>query len=111
MVHNCCKDYCVTLVGLRYYSYYSTCRISRKFAERQGAPNDEGAFHTEMFTNRILGRISEAWPHCKVTKGIVLPQYINPIVRYMQWLEDDMKWIMRDEKAYIKTRKKVRRIE
>ena len=75
MVHNCCKDYCVTLVGHSFYSYYSTCCISRQFGERQGAPHDEGAFHTTVFTNRILGRISEAWPHCRVTKGIVPPRY------------------------------------
>ena len=35
MVHSCCKDYCVTLVGLRCCSYYSTCRISRQFGECQ----------------------------------------------------------------------------
>ena len=33
MVHSCCKDYCVPLVGLRCYLYYSTCRISRQFRE------------------------------------------------------------------------------
>ena len=60
MVHSCCKDHCVTLVGLHCCSYYSTCCISRQFGEPQGAPNDEGTFHTAMFTNKILGRISEA---------------------------------------------------
>ena len=60
MVHSCCKDRCATLVGLCCYFYYSTYRISRQFGERQGVPNDEGAFHTAVFTNRILGRISEA---------------------------------------------------
>ena len=63
----------MTLVGLRCYSYYFNCRISRQFGERQGAPDDEGVFHTEVFTNRILGRISKAWPHRRVTKGIVPP--------------------------------------
>ena len=47
MVHCCCL-------------HYSTCRISRQFGERQGAPSGEGAFHTEVFTNRILGRLREA---------------------------------------------------
>ena len=111
MVHSCCKDYCVSLVRLRCCSYYSTCDISRKFGERQRAFYDEGAFHTQVFTNRILGRISEAWPCCRVMKGFVPPQYIYPITGYKQWLEDDMKWILRDEKAYMKTSKKARRIE
>ena len=73
MVHSCCKDCCVTLVGLRSYSYYSTCCISRQFGEHQGTPYDEGAFHTTVFTNRILGRISKAWPRCRMTKGIIPP--------------------------------------
>ena len=64
------------LVGICYCSYYSTCRISRQFGERQGAPNDEGAFHIKVFTNRILGRICEAWPRRRVTKGIAPPRYI-----------------------------------
>ena len=89
MVHNCCEDYCVTLVRLCCCSYYSTCRISRQFGECQKAPNDEDAFHIEVFTNRILGRISEAWPRRRVTKGIVLPQYIYPTARYKQWLKED----------------------
>ena len=59
MVYRCCKDYCVPLVGLCCCSYYSTYRISRQFGECQGAPDDEGAFHTEVLTNRILGMISE----------------------------------------------------
>ena len=57
MVHSCCKDHCMTLVGLRYYTYCYTCRNSRQFGECQGAPSDEGAFHTAVFTNRILGRL------------------------------------------------------
>ena len=44
-----------------------------------------------------------------VMKGNVPPRYIYPIVGYKQCLEDDMKWILRDEKAYMKTSKKVRR--
>ena len=107
MVHSCCKDYCVTLVGLHCCSYYFTYRISRQFEEHQGAPDDEGAFHTKVFTNRILGRISEAWPCHRVTKGIVPPQYIYTTAKYKQWLEVDMKWILRNEKAYMKTSKKV----
>ena len=108
MVHSCCKDHCVTLVGLQCYSYYSTCRISRKFGERQGDPDDKGAYHIAMFTNRNLSRIGEAWPRCKVRKDIIPPKYIYPIARYKQWLEDDMKWILKDEKAYMKTSKKIR---
>ena len=111
MVYHCCKDYYVPLVGLRFCSYYSPFRIWRKFWERQGAPSGEGAFHTEVFTNRILGGLCEAWSHRRVTKGIVPPRYIYPTVRYKQWLEDDMKWILRDEKAYMKTSKKARRVE
>ena len=42
-------------------------------------------------------------------KDIVPPKYIYPIARYKQWLEDDMKWILKDEKAYMKTSKKIRR--
>ena len=111
MVHSCCKDHCVTLVGLRCCSYYSTCHISRQFGEHQGALDDKGAFHTTMFTNRIVGRISEAWLYCKVTKDFVPPKYLYPTASDKQWLEDDMKWIMRDEKAYMKTSKKARRTE
>ena len=111
MVHSCCKDCCVLLVGLHYCSYYSTCHISRQFGEHQGDPNDEGAFHTKVFTDRILDRISEAWPHRSVTRDIVPPRYIFPTVRYKQWLEDDMKWILRDAKAYMRTSKKVRKTE
>ena len=111
LVHSCCKHYCVPLVGLCCCSYYSTCRISRQFGECQRAFNDEGAFHTEVFTDRILGRFCEAWPRRRVTRGIAPPQYIYHTARYKQWLEDDMKWILRDEKAYMKTSKKARRIE
>ena len=111
MVRSCYKDCYVPLVGLCCCSYYSTCCISRQFGEHQRALDDEDAFHTEVFTNRILGRISEAWPHCRVTKGITPPRYIYPTARYKQWLEDDMKWIPRDEKAYMKTSKKARRAE
>ena len=73
MVHSCYKDCCVPLVGLRCYSYYSTWHISRQFEERQGVLDEEGVFYTEVFTNRILGRISVAWPRHRVTKGIVPP--------------------------------------
>ena len=76
-----------------------------------GAPSGEGAFHTEVFANRILGRLYEAWPRRRVTRGIAPPQYIYPIMRYKQWWEDDMKWILRDEKAYMKTSTKARRAE
>ena len=100
-----------TAVGLRCCSYYSTYCISRQFGESQGAPNDEGAFHTVVFSNRILGRISEAWPHHKVTKDIVPPKYIYPTTSYKQWLNDDIKWILKNEKAHMKTSKKIRRTE
>ena len=91
MVHRCYKDYCVPLVGLRCCSYYSTCCISRQFGKCQGAFSVEGAFHIEVFTNRILVRLHEAWPCHKVTSGIAPPRYIYPTARYKQWLEDDMK--------------------
>ena len=111
MVHSCYKGHCVTLVGLLCCSYYSTCRISRQFGERQGAPGDEGAFHIAVFTNRVLGKITEGWPHRRVMKDIVPPKYIYPIASYKQWLRDDMKWILKDEKAHMKTSKKIRRTE
>ena len=111
MVHSCYKDHCVTLLGLRCCSYYSTCHISRQFGERQGVPDDEGAFHTAVFTNRILGRISEAWLRRRVMKDIVSPKYIYPTTRYKQWLEDGMKWISKGEKAYMKTSNKERKTE
>ena len=57
MVHSWYKDHCMTLVRVHCYFYYSTCSISRKFGECQGAPGDEGAFHTAVFTNRILGKL------------------------------------------------------
>ena len=82
MVHSCYKDCCVTLVGLCCYSYYSTYRISRKFGKHQGAPHDESPFHTAVFTNSILGKISKAWPRNRVTKSIVPPRYIYPTARY-----------------------------
>ena len=84
IVHSCCKDHYLTLVGLWCCSYYSTYRISRQFRERQGAPDDEGLYHTTMFTNRNLGRISEAWPRRSVTKDIIPPKYIYPTTRYKQ---------------------------
>ena len=111
MVHNCCKDHCVTLVSLCCCSYYSTFRILRQFGECQGAPGDESTFHTAVFTNRISGRISEAWPCRRVTKDIVPPKYIYPTTSYKQWLKDDMRWILKDEKGHMKTSKKIRRTE
>ncbi|KAL0011558.1 hypothetical protein SO802_006666 [Lithocarpus litseifolius] len=82
-----------------------------QFGEPQGAPNDEGVFHSEVFTDRILGRLHEAWPRCRVTRGIAPPRYIYPTARYKKWLEDDMKWILRDEKAYTKTSKKESKVK
>ena len=38
-------------------------------------------------------------------------RYIYPTVGYKQWLEDEMKWILRDEEDYMMTSKKVRRTE
>ena len=111
IAHSWYKDHCVTLVGLRCISYYSTYHISRKFGKRQGDPIDKGAFHTTVFTNRILGRITETWPCRRVMKDIVPPKYIYPTTSYKQWLKDDMKWILKDEKAHTKTSKKIRRTE
>jgi len=111
MIYRCCKDCYVTLVQLHCCSYYSTCRISRQFGKHQGAPHDEVTLHIAVSTNRILGRISEASPRHMVTKGIASPRYTYPTTGYKKWLEDDMKWILRDEKAYMKTRKKARRTE
>ena len=101
----------MTFVGLRCYSYYSTCHILGQFGKHQGALDDMGAFHTAVFTNRILGRINEAWPHRKVMKDIIHPKYIYPTASYKQWLVDNMKWILKDEKAHMKTSKKIRKTE
>ena len=68
----------------------------------------DAALTTVVFTNRILGRISEDWPRRRVMKDIVPPKFIYT-ASYKQWLEDDMKWILRDEKAYMRTSKKVMR--
>ena len=111
MVHSCYKDQCVTFVGLCCCSYYSSCRILWQFGKHQGALDDVGAFHTAVFTNKILGRISEDWPHRKVTKDIDPPKYIYPTASYKQWLVDDLKWILKDEKAHMKTSKKIRTTE
>ena len=55
------KDNYSPLVGFRRCSYYSTCCIARQFSDHQGAPSDDGSFHTLAFTRRILGRIHETW--------------------------------------------------
>ena len=47
----------------------------------------------------------------RVMKDIVSPKYIYPTTRYKQWLEDDMKWILKGEKAYMKTSNKERKTE
>ena len=73
MVKRSFKDNCVPWVGLRCFFYYSTCRIARQFGDRQGAPSDDGSFHTLVFTDRILDRIHESWPGWRVTKGICFP--------------------------------------
>ena len=64
-----------------------------------------------VYAALTLRRISEAWPRCRVMKDIVLPKYIYPTARYKQWLVDDMKWILRHEKAYMRTSKKAKRTE
>ena len=46
MAHRSLKDNYDPLVGLHYCSYYSTCRISKHFGDHQGAPSDDGSFHT-----------------------------------------------------------------
>ena len=61
-------------------------------------------------SHRILGRISEAWPRCRVTKVIPPPLDGNmstPLQSYKQWLKDDMKWILKHEKARMKTSIKI----
>ena len=70
MAHRSLKDNCVPLFGLHYYSYYS---IARQFGDRQGAPSDDGSFHTLEFTYRTLSRIYESWPQWTVTKGLRPP--------------------------------------
>ena len=108
MVHRSLKDNCVPLVRLHCCSYYSTCRIVRQLGDRQGAPSDDGSFHTLAFTNRTLGKICEFWPQRQVTKGIHIHQFLRPTLGYKKWLEDGMKWVSIDEKAYMKSNKKKR---
>ena len=79
MAHHSLKDNCVPLVRLCYCSYYSTCRIARQFGNLQGAPSDDGSFHTLEFTNRTLSRIHESWSRWRVTRGICLPQVLHPM--------------------------------
>ena len=102
------KDNCVPLVGLCCCFYYSTCRITRQFDDRQGTPSDDGSFHTLVFTNRILGTIRESWPQQRVTKGICFPQFHHSTSGYKKWLEADMKWVLVDEKAYKRSNKRKR---
>ena len=45
----------------------------KAIGERQGAPSGKGVFHNEVFTDRILGRLCEAWPCHRVTRGIAPP--------------------------------------
>ena len=73
MVNRSFKDNCVLLVGLHCCSYYSTCLIARQFSDHQGAPSDDGSFHTLAFTDRIFGRIHESWLRRRVSKGICFP--------------------------------------
>ena len=108
MVNRSFKDNYVPLVGLRCCSYYSTCCIARQFGDRQGAPSDDGSFHTLAFTDRILGRIHESWPRQRLTKGICFPQFLHPTSGYKKWLEVDMKWVLIDEKAYKRSNKRKR---
>ena len=100
MVNRGFKDNCVPLFELCHCSYYSTCHIARQFGDHQGAPSDNGSFHTLAFTDRILGRIRESWLWRRVTKGICFPQFLHPTLRYKKWLKVDMKWVPIDEKAY-----------
>lgn len=67
------KENCVPLVGLRYCSYYYTCRIARQFGDHQGAPSDDGSFHTLEFIDTTLSRICKAWPQWRLTRGIRRP--------------------------------------
>ena len=82
MAHCSLKDNYVPLVGLHYCSYYSTCHIARKFGDHQGAPSDDGSFHTLEFTDRTVSRIREFWPQRRVTKGIRPPQFFHPTLGY-----------------------------
>ena len=100
MAYRSLKDNCVPLVGFHYCSYYLTCRIAQQFGDRQGAPSDDGFFHTLEFADRTLSRIHEAWPQRRVTKDNCLPQFLHPTSGYQKWLQDDMKWILINEKAY-----------
>ena len=102
------KDNYVPSVRLRCCSYYSTCHIARQFGDRQGAPSDDGSFHTLAFTNRIFSRIHDSWLQWRVTKGIYFPQFLHPTSGYKKWLEANMKWVPIDEKAYKRSNKRKR---
>ena len=103
MTHHSLKDNCVPLVGLRYCFYYSTCHIAIHFGDHQGAPSDDGPFHTLDFIDKTLSRIREAWPRQRVTRDIRPPQFLHPTSGYQKWLQDDVKWVLIDEKAYNKS--------
>ena len=102
------KDNCIPLVGFCFCSYYSTCCISKQFGDHQGAPSDGGSFHTLEFIDWTLSRIREAWPQRRLTRDICLPQFLHPTLGYQKWLQDDMKWILIDKKAYQKSSKRKR---
>ena len=73
MVNRSFKDNYVTLVMLFHYSYYFTCRIARQFGDRQGAPSDDGSFHTLALTERILGKLCETCSWRMTAKDIHFP--------------------------------------
>ena len=99
MVNSVFKDNCAPLVGLRCYSYHSTCHIATQFGDHQGVPNDEGIFHTLVFTDRILGRIHETWLKRMVVKDIPFPYFLHPTSGYRAWLAADMRSICREMDA------------
>ena len=42
----------------------------------------------------------------RVTRDIHPPKFLHPTSGYKKWLQDDMKWVLKDEKAYKKSSKR-----
>ena len=98
MVNRVFKDNYIPLVGLRLCSFYSTCRIARQFDDRQGAPSDDGLFHTLAFTNRIFSKIRDAWLRRMVAKDICFPRFLHPTSGYKAWLAANIRLGYREER-------------
>ena len=102
------KENYVPLVGLRHYSYYPTCRITRQFGDHQGVPCGNGSFRTLAFTERILGAIHKTWPQRVMNRDINFPQFLHPTLGYKDWLSTDMKVVHKEENDHKKSNNRKR---